>query len=413
MLIPLNYTPRPYQVPIWNCDRRFQIIKAHRRFGKTKLAFNRLVKQVLIACAKRRPQESLISAYYFFPTLRLAREVVWDNLRKLHIPQEWPQNTNNMVIELPGSGMIYVSGCDDTVKRGFNPSFVVFDEWAEVRDSGIWPEVVRPVLAENGGSATFIYTPKGRNHAWELSKKTAGRPDWEHFTLPVSATQAIPSEELALAKLDMPESLYRQEFECEEIDNATGVFRFNRSSVVGGFSKEGNVQLGVDLAKSADWTVITPFNTDTFEVGEQVRFNQIDWNLQKARIQAEFYKNKAQKCVIDQTGVGSPIVDDLRLAGMNVEGFVFTERSREELLLHLALLLEQGKITLPDDDGLLQELDAFSYVMNAGGRLTMQSPMTDDRVMSLALAVWGWNEKRRKAVLPMQIRRNMITGEIF
>ena len=77
-----------------------------------------------------------------------------------------------MVIELPGSGMIYVSGCDDTVKRGFNPSFVVFDEWAEVRDSGIWPEVVRPVLAENGGSATFIYTPKGRNHAWELSKKT-------------------------------------------------------------------------------------------------------------------------------------------------------------------------------------------------------------------------------------------------
>ena len=169
-------------MPIWNCDKRFQIIKAHRRFGKTKLAFNRLVKQVLIACAKRRPQESLISAYYFFPTLRLAREVVWDNLRKLHIPAEWPQNTNNMVIELPGSGMIYVSGCDDTVKRGFNPSFVVFDEWAEVRDSGIWPEVVRPVLAENGGSATFIYTPKGRNHAWELSKKTAGREDWEHFT---------------------------------------------------------------------------------------------------------------------------------------------------------------------------------------------------------------------------------------
>ena len=318
-----------------------------------------------------------------------------------------------MMIELPGSGMIYVSGCDDTVKRGFNPSFVVFDEWAEVRDSGIWPEVVRPVLAENGGSATFIYTPKGRNHAWELSKKTAGRPDWEHFTLPVSATQAIPAEELALAKLDMPEALYRQEFECEEIDNATGVFRFNREQIIGGFTKEGNVQLGVDLAKSADWTVITPFNTETFEVGEQVRFNQIDWNLQKARIQAEFYKNKAQKCVIDQTGVGSPIVDDLRLAGMNIEGFVFTERSREELLLHLALLLEQGKITLPNDEGLLQELDAFSYVMNAGGRLTMQSPMTDDRVMSLALAVWGWNEKRRKAVLPTQIRRNMITGEIF
>lgn len=359
----------------------------------------------------RKEGDNLIIGYYFFPTRTLAKEVVWDNLRKLHIPSNWKQNSSDLSIEFPNGSMLYFSGCDDTIKRGFNPRFVVFDEWAEVKDPDIWPAVVRPVLAENGGEATFIYTPKGRNHAYKLRMAAEGKKNWAVFTFPVSLTKAISDEELADVRADTPEALYRQEYECEEIDNATGVFRFSKDIVTGTWS-QGQVQLGVDLAKTQDWTVITPFNIETFEVGTQIRFNNLDWNIQKARIAAEYFRHGRGKVLLDATGVGSPILDDLRLEGLNVEGFVFTEQSKKELLTHLAILLEQGKIKLPKDEGLLSELDAFSWELSKTGKPKMVSYGTDDRVMSLALAVWGHSQplKRPQSSGP-RYTVNRLTGE--
>ena len=40
-------------------------------------------------------------------------------------------------------------------------------------------------------------------------------------------------------------------------------------------------QMGVDLAKYQDYTVITPFNLNDFHIMEQDSFNQMDYNLQK------------------------------------------------------------------------------------------------------------------------------------
>jgi hypothetical protein len=77
--------------------------------------------------------------------------------------------------------------------------------------------------------------------------------------------------------------------------------------------------------------------------------------------------------------------------GVNVTPFKFTEQSKRELLSHLAILLEQDKIKLPNDEGLLAELDAIQWELTDKGktRIATVEGMTDDRVMSLALAVWG------------------------
>ena len=55
------------------------------------------------------------------------------------------------------------------------------------------------------------------------------------------------------------------------------------------------------------------------------------------------------------------------------------------------MLLEQDKIQIPNDEGLLTELESFQYSLTPQGRIKVGAPETlhDDRVMSLALAVHG------------------------
>jgi hypothetical protein len=121
----------------------------------------------------------------------------------------------------------------------------------------------------------------------------------------------------------------------------------------------------------------------------------VDWNLQKAKIEAMARRYSDALIVPDSTGLGDPIVEDLRQRGLRIAnegaGFKFTETSRRQLLDNLAILLEQDKIRIPNDEGLLTELESFRFEMSDQGRIKVTVPqgMHDDRVMSLALAVYG------------------------
>lgn len=149
-------------------------------------------------------------------------------------------------------------------------------------------------------------------------------------------------------------------------------------------------QLGVDLAKYNDFTVISPFNLNDFHLQKQDSFNQMDYNLQKARIENAYLKHNKGMIVIDSTGVGEPVFDDLSSRGMNITPFRFNKASRTDLLRNLQMLLEQDKIKIPNDDVLITELKSMSYSLNENGTTSIQVPdgKHDDRIMSLALAVW-------------------------
>jgi len=152
-------------------------------------------------------------------------------------------------------------------------------------------------------------------------------------------------------------------------------------------------QLGVDLAKYNDFTVISPFNLNDFHLQKQDSFNQMDYNLQKARIENAYLKHNKGMIVIDSTGVGEPVFDDLYARGMNITPFRFSggpNGTRTQLLKNLQILLEQDKIKIPDDDILITELKSMTYSLNENGTTSIQVPdgKHDDRIMSLALSVW-------------------------
>jgi hypothetical protein len=260
------------------------------------------------------------------------------------------------------------------------------------------PEVwnfISPILRENGGWAVFVYTPRGQNHAYDLIKTAREMPDtWHVEILPVSKTGALTQDQILEAKLTMPKNLFDQEYECDFTENASAVYKDIQSRTYPmeeyKHNDRGIYQLGVDLAKFNDYTVITPIDMTTFKVCPQDSFNKIDYTLQKTKIEAAYYKYDRPRVIMDSTGVGNPVVDDLVNKGINVVPFTFTYNSRNELLINLQILLEQDKIKIPDDPELLAELESAFFDITPQGRTKIVVPddKHDDRLMSLALACW-------------------------
>lgn len=413
--IPHKFNPRNYQLDgleaIDNGINRF-IWCWHRRSGKDKTAFG--------AVMPKRAFQRIGTYFYILPTYSQAKKVIWDGIDKDgfrfldHLPKEIikSRNETDMQIELINGSIIQLIGADNIDRVvGTNPIGVIFSEYSLMKPN-VW-EFIRPILAENGGWAGFIFTPRGMNHAWKLLQVALANPlEWYVSVLGVEDTQAIPAEVLAQEKREMPQILYDQEYNVKFIEGASAVFKGVDGIVDDSFVVKNThtYRLGVDLAKANDFTVITPFDLMTFKVGKQERFNQIDYNLQKSKIEAQYFKHFKPQITIDSTGVGEPIYDDLRARQLNVEPYHFTEQSRRDLLVNLSLLIEQGKITIPNDEQLIAELKSFQYVVSDRGKLRMEVPdgTHDDCVMSLALAVWNIPQGPREAHDDVQGRKELL-----
>lgn len=420
--LPYLFEPRDYQLPLMEAiDSGYKrlIYVAHRRAGKDKTIWNVTVKKAV---------ERVGVYYYILPTYAQAKKVIWDGVDKEgmrfldHIPKQLikKQNETEMQIELTNGSLIQMVGADNVDRIvGTNPVGVVFSEYS-LQKKEVW-ELLRPILAENGGWAIFNFTPRGRNHAWSLLQMAKESPDWWVGVYPVSVTKAIDQKALDLEKKEMPRVIYEQEYECKFAEGASQFFRnleqityderFGQS-----LPMDGEFKLGVDLAKYNDYSVITPINLATMIVYPQDRFNQLDWIVQESKIEASARRFGNARITIDSTGIGDPIVESLRRKGLNIRDedvFKFTQTSRTNLLNNLAILIENQKIKIPNDEGLIDELKSFTIEMNEAGKPVIRCPdnLHDDRVMSLALAVWNVAEKEViDPFLEVRVQHNRANG---
>lgn len=394
--LPYRYQPRTYQLPLlraWDNGAKRLVWVAHRRSGKDKTVFAQLPKKML---------ERKGTYFYILPTYTQAKKVIWtgadkDGFRFLdHIPQPLIKTVHDtdMRIEMKNGSILQLIGADNIDRIvGTNPVGVVFSEYSLMKPK-VW-EMIRPILAENGGWAVFIFTPRGMNHAHKLLIQSQSSPEWFSEILTVTDTNAIDESVLANERREMPSDLYEQEYMCRFIEGATNFFKRIDENIYETYTPSDGAlyQLGVDLAKYNDFTVITPFDMGNFHALKQDRFNQMDYNLQKAKIESMHLRYNAQ-VALDSTGVGEPIYDDLNAKGIPVTPLHFNERSRRDLLMNLKLMLEQDRIKIPNDPILLGELRSMQYQMTPTGKTTMQVPegIHDDCIMSLALSVWGVTE---------------------
>lgn len=420
LTIPYQWTPEKHQLPVLQSKARFKVIVWHRKAHKTTLAINQLIRLAFKIKG---------TYWYVAPFYGEAKETIWQDpemLAKYCPPQIWEKRNNSeLYIPFPNGSMLFVKGADkpDSL-RGPNPRGVILDEYGTMK-AETWQAIVQPIMTANPQAWTwFVGTPKGPNDLWVKLQYARDNPNWFSSVLPASKSGIISQVALDEARKTTPQAFYNQEYECEFLEGAGQFFRRIRKNTYDQnrvLPEQGDFQLGVDLAKYQDWTVITPFNLNYFIAYPQERFNQVDWNLQKARIEATARRFNNALVWPDATGVGDPVVEDLKARGLRVggedaEGFKFTEVSRTNLLNNLAILLEQDKIKIPDDEGLISELESFRYQLTERGKIKagVIEGMTDDRVMSLALAVHGIREPiRRDSYFEARIQENREKSRSF
>lgn len=395
--IAIPYEPQNYQQEIHYHPARFRVVDIGRRGGKTETAENEIIRK-----AVEKP--SIQYPYWLVsPTFRQVKSINWTRLKALLINDTaWKFNEQELYAEHPHiKTRIELKGSDNEDSlRGVGLSGVVMDECASTK-ANVWPEIIRPMLADKKGWALFISTPKGRNWFYDLYIKGLGDdPNWKSWKYPTLVNKYISQDEIDQAKKDMSERLFRQEFLAEFLDDETGVFKRVRSCIVGEFQNPiiGRFYvIGIDLAKSEDFTVLTVIDSKTREVVYIERFQDIEWRDQKLRIQRLALRYNNAQCVVDATGVGDPIVEDLKNAGISLyydkdrPGFKFTNETKSQLIEQLAIAIEQRQITFPNYEVLINELMNYEYSITDNGRIKYSAPAGkhDDCVISLGLAVWG------------------------
>jgi phage FluMu gp28-like protein len=247
----------------------------------------------------------------------------------------------------------------------------------------------------------MISTPKGMNFFREEFIKGQDRlnPDYESFQYSTQANPHITKKELEDFAKDMPERVYKQEILAQFIEDVGAVFKNVRDHVKGQLEEPRgsviqNYYIGIDLAKYEDFTVICVLNENGHLVHFD-RFNQIDWNFQKAKIINIATRYHNAQVLIDSTGVGDPIYEDLMRKGVRIQGYKFTNESKKQLIENLAIKMENNGITFPDIPELVNELREFGYIKTDSGTLKYQAPegLHDDCVIALALAVWNYKKK--------------------
>jgi hypothetical protein len=385
----------PHQQRVVDSPARFKVIVWHRKARKTTMVIKQLVRQAML----------FPGTYWYVAPLRTqAKKIVWDDPEMLqkYVPYEIWKNRNNtdLTVKFPNGSILYVLGADNPDSlRGPNPRGTVLDEYGDMK-TDVWSAILQPIVVSNPQAwCWFIGTPKGKNEFWYKLQFAKDNNGWAYSVLPASKSGLLTPEQIQQAKTSTTQAFYEQEYECSFLEGAGQFFRRIHQNLYDrqqGQPEYGDFQLGVDLAKYQDFTVLTPFNLNTMRAYVQDRFNQVDWPLQKARIEAAALRYRA-RVKIDRTGLGDPVVDDLKARGLNIgdeDAIKFTEVTRMNLLNNLAMLLEQDKIQIPDDPGLIAELESFQYYLSPLGKIKVGCPegMHDDRVMSLALAVNGVTE---------------------
>jgi phage terminase large subunit len=200
---------REHQRALYDHRQRFNVWVCHRRFGKTVLALYQLIAD---AYANTRPRPRY---GYLAPLYRQGKVIAWDLLKHLTRPLPGTKiNEAELRVDLTGDRRIQIFGADNPdALRGLYLDGAVFDEYAQMRPR-IWSEVVRPALADREGWATFIGTPLGKNHFYDLYHQAQADDGWHTACYRASETGVLPEAELESSRGMMAPEQYAQEFEC-------------------------------------------------------------------------------------------------------------------------------------------------------------------------------------------------------
>lgn len=386
MAVATRYDPHEGQQCIHlSRDRRFRIVCCGRRWGKTLCLAAEILDR---AGGEAAGDYAWIAPTYFIAErgVEALRDIAGDFVRFT--------GRNPIRAEFDGalgtSRILFLSADNPESILGLGFRGIVVDEAARI-PADVWHYTIRPTIAQTLGWATLISTPNGRG--WFYDLHTRGNDpkeiDYQSFHFASNTNPYFPAEEWEEAKRTLPADVFRQEYEAEFLEDSAGVFH-NVDDCLLHIEpvRSDDMAIGCDLAKHTDHTVLIAMDRKTGQCLDMDRFNHLDWPIQKERI-VNFYRRFNGLLVMDATGVGDPVYDDLRHIIPRIQPVKLTNLSKTQLIQRLVVAIEQRQIGWPAIwTTLTDELKRYEYQITPNGSITYSAPSGyhDDYVIALALA---------------------------
>jgi len=315
----------------------------------------------------------------------------------------YTENKSELFIEV-GGARIWFKGADNPDSLyGEDVQGAVGDEITRWKEES-W-HALYSTLSATGGPCKLIGNVKGRrNFAYKLARKAeAGEPGWGYHKLVATdavAAGIMDASILASARRDLPEAVYKELYEAEASDDQGNPFGFAAiKACIGKRSDKATRSMGWDLAKSVDWTWGVGLDADGAQTVSE-RF-QSSWELTIERIVRVTGRVPS---LVDSTGVGDPIVENLQKKARNVfTGYKFTSPSKQQLMEALAVSIQQGELTIYDPL-LINELNDFEFqYTRTGCKYSAPEGAHDDGVCALALANYHRSRARTSGDLGVTV----------
>lgn len=378
----INYV-RPwvpeYQRRIIDSPARFTVTEAATKVGKTGSHIIWGFEQALRIGLNQR-------VWWVAPVYQQA-EIAFSRMKsQVTEPNFFKVNETKLRLTLPTGSLIEFKSAEKPDNLyGDDVHAAIFDEFTRAREEA-WT-ALRTTLTATQAPCKFIGNVRGKkNWGYRLGLKArSGDKGYEYFK--ITAMDAIregilTNEEIEQAKSDLPENAYKQLYLAEALDDQANPFGITH--ITNCLKPIYNTQprvYGVDLAKSTDWTVIIGLD-DNGNICYYDRW-QSDWAQTRSRIISQV---GSTPCAIDSTGVGDPIVEDIQKVCGQVEGYQFTQKSKQQLMEGLASAIQKNEISVLDGY-VREELESFEFEYSRTGvRYSAPQGVHDDTVCALGLA---------------------------
>lgn len=413
MPIQIPIKNHPAQQKIFDCKANTVVVPKGRRFGITRGAANDFILKGLTGQFKKGlwvdTINSNIERYverYFIPALS-----------KLP-PQYWSWRKQQKILQIKDSYIDFRSSDNPENIEGFGYDKYFLNEAGIIlKNEYLWHNAIKPMTWDYQARGVIGGTPKGKGLFEELYNRglDPDQPQYASFHFTSFDNPYIPHDLIMQDIKAMPERVVKQEIYAEFLDDSGVVFRHVRDICI--LAPQEPVQghlyvIGCDLAKVQDYTVMAVYDRTNNNQVYQMRFNQLEWPFQKLKIQELSRKFNNALVMVDSTGLGEPIYEDLARSGVPCEPIHFTNEMKKQMIEKLSVYIEMKNIFMLQLEETVQEFNSFTYdYSEKTGRVIYGAPpgFHDDIVFSHALAIWALQPviKRQERVFVTPVERDI------
>jgi len=380
-------------------DQRYGVIEATTKAGKTVGCMAWLLEQ---AVAGKPGQE-----FWWVAPIYSQAKIPFKRIKRGLPLAVYTAHGTDLTITLANGAVMRFLGADHPDSLyGEDVYAAVIDEATRCKEDA-WI-AIRSTLTATRGPIRIIGNVKGRrNWAYLLARKAeAGEPGWHYAKITAYdavAAGILAAEEIEDARRTLPAQVFNELYLAEPSDDGGNPFGLKAiADAVDALHLICEPRWwGWDLARSNDWTV----GVALCEHGRTCRFerwNQSDLpatrvenplpgdpNLAYWTITLRMVRDLTAhiSALVDSTGPGGPIDQALSAGGMgNIEGYVFSQRSKQQLMEGLAVAIQTREVGFPDGP-IRDELETFEYeYTRLGVKYAAPAGLHDDCVCALALA---------------------------